>query len=101
MIVLEKEIGPGVVSYGYLGPAIVVQVCKDHAHPFGLRSADSGFFAHVSERAVVIVVIEGGLLPAIVIGVAIGPVAWFVFSAPEVVFGGPIDVIRDDEIEPT
>ena len=47
-----------------------------------------------------IVVIELGLLPFVIAGMAVGPVAGTVFAAPDVVLGRPLDVIRDDQIQP-
>src|SRR5205085_3220459 len=41
-----------------------------------------------------------GLLPFVIAGMAVGSVSGAVFAAPDVVLGRPLDVIRDDQIQP-
>src|SRR5438132_13150222 len=47
-----------------------------------------------------IVMVKLRLLAFVVAGMAIGAVTRPMFTAPEVVFWCPLDVIRDDQVEP-
>src|SRR5215471_17556468 len=58
VIVKKKKIGPGVVRNGDVGPAVTGEIGEDDAHAFRFGLAEAGFVADVSERSVVIVVIE-------------------------------------------
>src|SRR5260221_188858 len=99
VIVEEKKIGPGVVGDGDVGPAVAVEIGENDAHAFCFGLADAGGIADVGEGTVVIVVVELQFLAAIVAGIAVGAIAGTFLAAPEIVFGRPVDVIENDEIE--
>ena len=100
VVVEEEEVGPGVVGDGDVGPSVVVEVGEHHAHALGFGFSHAGFLAHVGERAVVVVVIEPDALTFVVVGMAVGAVARPVLAAPEVVLRRPLDIVRDQEVEP-
>src|SRR4029077_14992264 len=100
VLVEEEKIGPGIVGDGDVGPAVIVEVGEDDAHALRFGFADSRRFAYVGEGAVVIVVIELGLLPLVVSGMAVGAVAGAMLAAVEIIFGRPLDVVGDHQIEP-
>src|ERR1043165_6637239 len=71
VLVDEKKIWPRVVSDRDIGPAVVVEIGQHHAHPFRHWLAHAGSVTHVSEGAIMIVVVELGLLPFVVAGMAV------------------------------
>ena len=100
VLVEKQKIRPGVVGDGDVGPAVVVEVGQHHAHALGFRLAHAGRVAHVGEGSVVIIVVELGLLPFVVAGMAVGAIAGPVLAAPEIVLGRPLDVVGDQQVEP-
>src|SRR5437667_7862897 len=101
VIVEEQKIRPRVVRDGDVCPAVVVEVRQHHTHAFGFGLADTGSIAHIGEGAVMVVMVELCLLTLVVARMAIGTVAGPVFAAPKVIFWRPLDVIGDNQVEPT
>ncbi len=56
MFVEEKEIGPGIVGNGDVGPAVVVEVGENHAHALGFRFPYTRGVADIAESSIVVVV---------------------------------------------
>src|SRR5581483_695694 len=100
MLVDEKEVGPGVIRNGDVGPSIIVEVREDDAHALSFGLANTGGIAHVAEGAVVIVVIELRVLAFVVSWMAIGSISGSAFAAPEIILRRPIDVVGHHEIKP-
>src|SRR5579871_1137343 len=96
VFVNEEEIGPGIVGYGDVRPAIVIEVSQNQSHAFRFRLANARSIAHISEGTVMVVVEELGLLAMVVSGMTIGAVAGAVLSTPDVGFGGPLNVVGND-----
>ena len=101
MFIEEEEIGPGVVCNRDVGPSVVVEVGEYDAHALGFRLAYAGRTARVGESPVVVVVVELDVLALVISGMAVGTVSRTLLTAPQVVFGGPLDVVRDNKIEPS
>src|ERR1700730_11115969 len=101
MFVDEQKIGPGVVGDSDVRPAVVVEVRQHHAHTLGFGLAYSRRIAHVGKGAITVVMVELGLLPFVVAGMAVGTIARPAFAAPDIILRRPLDIVGDDEIEPT
>src|SRR4029077_18453909 len=80
--------------------AVVIKIRQHHPPAFRLGFADSGGLAHVGERAVVIVVVQLGLLALVVSWMTVRSVTGAMFAAVKIILGRPFDVIGDDEVEP-
>src|SRR5437899_9623321 len=101
MLVDEEKTRPGVVGDGDVRPGIVVEGGEYDSHALGFGLADTRSVTYVSEGAVVIIVIERGLLAFVVAGIAVGAVAGTTFATPQIRLRSPLDVIGYHEIEPT
>src|SRR5438477_4457668 len=75
VLIEEQKIRPSIVGDSDVRPAVVVEVSEHDAHALGFGLAHTGGVAYVGEGAIVIVMIELGLLPFIVAGVAVRTVA--------------------------
>src|SRR5271154_4122444 len=100
MLVDKQKIWPRIVGDGDVGPAVVVEVRKHNAHALRFRFADTGRLTHVGKRAIVIVVVQLGFLSFVVSRIAVGPVAWALFAAPQIIFGRPFNIVGHHQIEP-
>src|SRR5439155_15582882 len=98
-IVVKKKVGHRVVGDENVLPAVIVVVEGHHAQPVAGLQAHSRGLADVRERAIAVVVIEGGGLPLVNVRMAVAAIAGLAFSAPEVVVRRPVHVIGDYEIE--
>src|SRR5579859_4668752 len=101
MLVDEKKIRPGVVGYRDVGPAVVVKIRQDKAHALGLRNSHAGFFAHIRERSVVIVVIELDFLSLVIIRVTVRAISGPMLAAPDIILGSPVNIVEHDQVEIT
>src|SRR5579872_6561368 len=100
MLVEEKEIGPGVVRNSDVGPSVVIKVGENNAHALGFRLTYAGRSTHVRKSPVVVVAIKLDVLALVVSGMTVGAISGAPFAAPQVVFGRPLNVVRDNKVEP-
>src|SRR5260221_3322835 len=91
-------VGLSVIGNEEIGPAVLIEVKHGNAERFGTGVKDSAGGGDVFEGAVAAIVKEPAGFAAIGFRSAIG----FIFSveaAEDVMFGGPVDVVADEEVE--
>ena len=100
VFVNKEKIRPRIIRNCNVWPAVIVEVSQNHAHPLRFGLADARRVAHVREGAVVVVVVELCLLAFVVSRMTVGTIARPMFSTPDINLWSPLNVVRDEQIEP-
>ena len=89
----------GIVGDKNISETVAVVIGKTHSQAFAVRIRYTGFGRDIGESAVAVIVIEDVCHTVVIVGMAVGAKAGFLFSTIAIALECPVHVPRNKQVE--